>query len=126
MKRNQLASILGGMLALSSCSKDTSALPESMADNTPKEAIDVIVKPTDVQVVGSFDRRFIFPWPIMNDKIEHVKITYQDGDEEIEHIVSDFSVACIITTSFLGQGVFTIYSVPCDGRLSVRSFGRSS
>ncbi|HLT86220.1 MAG TPA: discoidin domain-containing protein [Sphingobacterium sp.] len=126
MKRNQLAFILGGMLALSSCSKDTLVLPESMADNTPKEAIDVIVKPTDVQVVGSFDRRFIFRWPIMNDKIEHVKITYQDGDEEIEHIVSDFSEDFIITTSFLGQGEFTLQAVASDGRTTDRVVKRAT
>ncbi|MHC8949147.1 discoidin domain-containing protein [Sphingobacterium hungaricum] len=113
IKLTLLASIL--FLLCISCGKDTLVFPEKVDDNGSKEPIDVFVKPTDVKVVGDYNQIFIFQWPKFSDKMDKVKITYEDGAVAKEILVSDFSKNYELITESLGEFEFKLVGIAKDG-----------
>lgn len=113
--------VMWGMIAtatlfLSSCIKDSLVFPENVAGDSEQELIDIIVKPTDVVVTGGYEQSFVFKWPAFNEKINKVKITYVDGGDTKEVMVTDFTKDFSIVTSTIGEYKFDISSLTTDGR----------
>ncbi|TJZ59742.1 discoidin domain-containing protein [Sphingobacterium olei] len=116
MRDIKLCALAAVLVLFFSCVKDTLTFPEKVVDDGSKEPIDVIAKPTDVKVYGDYENRFTFKWPVLSNKIEKVKISYTDGTEEKEVIISDFSGDFLISTSLVGEFEFKISSIATDGR----------
>lgn len=104
------------MLFLTSCTKDNLVFPEKVDSDEEKELIDIIVKPTDVAVIGDYDQHFVFKWPVFNEKINKVKISYIDGGDTKEVMVTDFSKDFQMVTSTIGEYKFRLSSITTDGR----------
>lgn len=99
------------VLSLSSCVKDTLVFPEQEVDNTPKEPIDVIAKPSDVKIEGAYDYHFVIKWPMMSDRVAKVVVDYMDNGEAKTKEFSDFSEDGVIETSQFGEYTFTMKTI---------------
>ncbi|SMG51052.1 discoidin domain-containing protein [Sphingobacterium psychroaquaticum] len=115
MKEIRFSFVAIGLLLLSSCIKDTLVFPEQVAKNEDKEPIDIIVKPTDVQIEGGYEKKFTFKWPVFSEKVEKVKVVYKEGTENKEIVVTDFSKNLILTTSDVGEFEFKLSSIGKSG-----------
>ena len=117
MKRNIFsACILGITLSFTACTTKDLVFPESSPNETETGVIDVIVKPQDVKVEGSYDNTFYIKWPRFSDKIAKVILMYQDNGNEITKEITDFTKDLEIITATVDEYTFTLTSVAKDGR----------
>lgn len=116
MKRNFNKILLGAILLFSACSTEELVFPNKLQGEVETGVIDVIVKPSDVKVVGDYDRTFVITWPKFSDKIEKVVLTYDDaGTTHTKEVVDFLSNLEIITTN-VEEYEFKFVSVAKDGR----------
>lgn len=116
MRRYYKLAALSLLLIFSSCTTEEIIFPDAVEDQNKGGLIDVIVKPTDVNVEGTYDQSFIIKWPKFSSKIDKVIVTYEDNNEIITKEVTEFSSDLRITTLEIKKYQFTFKSISKDGR----------
>lgn len=115
MKSIKLGLFVSGIAwLLLACEQDHLIFPDPV-EGIAEELIDILVKPNDIKIEGTFENRFIFTWTALTDKAEQVRIRYIDNGEEKDIYVSDFSEDYVLVTEDIGTFDFTVTAISAGG-----------
>lgn len=100
---------------LTSCEKNNLVFPEQVADDGNGEGIDIIAKPSDVEIRGTYDYKFYITWPTLSDKVTKATLKYMDQEEEKILEITDFSKILEITTTSVAEYAFDLTYYTAEG-----------
>lgn len=115
MKRMKYICIAILAILVLSCKQDVLIFPAQDLNKKVKEPIDVLVKPSDVVIIGGHENSFIFQWPTFSDKVAQVRIVYEEEEGKEEILVSDFTNNLVLYTAKTGDYKFTMNSIGKNG-----------
>lgn len=103
------------ILLAGACKEDTLLFPPAVEDTGADGIIDIIAKPSDVQIVGNYDYKFNVIWPKFSDKIEKVTIFYTDDGEEKSVEYTNFTQPGLLEMSQQDEYTFTLVGHSATG-----------